>query len=482
MYSAVIVDDEKLVIESLRRSSVWLEEGFDVTGQAQNGIDALKLIADLKPDVVFTDIQMPGMNGLELMQNIDEAQEKPLFVIISGYSEFEYAQKAIALGAVGYCLKPFDPSEVRNILRSVRQKLNRSREEYLLQLSEILNETEPIDDTQLAGILKKMKLEITESSPLIAVTLIGQNVPLETGSLHHVLFRTGARKRVLLVKESMPDQCLEFFRQIPKDNIDGIGLSKPIRTPGQLVDALVESELAAHQYFIYGKGYISLEINDTTDKIKGIISEFSEGIKRKDITELDDIFDKVVKALISENGHIKHAHILYICVMGHLFGKFSEDDGFVFTYQQMAYYYGDFGKMLRELKNSIIKRLQESENDEPVDNGGIIDEAIRIIKTYFYKDISIQSIARDFHINPSYFCSLFKKKTGTNFTAYLNKCRIAYAASLLKESSLPIGEIAEKAGYNNFYYFSKLFKSMMGVTPSRYRASESAKAKNPDGV
>lgn len=123
MYSVFLVDDEELVIKSLIASVDWASHGFIVAGYALCATDALLQIVDISPDVVFTDIRMPGMSGLELIKQLNDRSFPGLKIVISGYAEFALAQKAINYGAFGYCLKPFDETEIITFLKKAETVL-----------------------------------------------------------------------------------------------------------------------------------------------------------------------------------------------------------------------------------------------------------------------------------------------------------------------------------------------------------------------
>ena len=117
MYKVFIVDDEEYVIKSLIAQVDWTSYGFEIVGYSYDSSNAFDQICLLEPDLIFIDIRMPGMNGLELMKNLTETVKTALFIVISGYAEFAYAQKAINYGAFGYCLKPFDSGEIISYLQ-----------------------------------------------------------------------------------------------------------------------------------------------------------------------------------------------------------------------------------------------------------------------------------------------------------------------------------------------------------------------------
>lgn len=117
MFKVLIADDETLVIDSLKYGIEWEAYGCQVAGEASDGDEALEKILELMPDIAFVDIRMPGMSGLDVIQAADEKLARTQFIVVSGYSEFEYAKKAIDYGVIGYCLKPFDEEEIVRMLQ-----------------------------------------------------------------------------------------------------------------------------------------------------------------------------------------------------------------------------------------------------------------------------------------------------------------------------------------------------------------------------
>lgn len=123
MYTAVIIDDEKWVIKSLI-ALLQNQNYFEVIDEAYNGSTGLSLILDKKPDLAFVDIKMPGLGGLELLQAANLQGSQTVFIIISGHAEFAYVQKAMTQNAIGYCLKPFSPTEIQDTILRACEKLD----------------------------------------------------------------------------------------------------------------------------------------------------------------------------------------------------------------------------------------------------------------------------------------------------------------------------------------------------------------------
>ncbi|MEK4652691.1 response regulator [Niallia sp. FSL W8-0954] len=127
MKKVLIVDDEPVIREGLPYIIDWQEYGFEIVGAAQNGKEGIKLINEYQPDLVITDIRMPEMDGLEMIQTAQKRGETFYSIILSGYSEFTYAQKAIRLGTVSYLLKPIDEDELTDILLGIRKEVDKQK-------------------------------------------------------------------------------------------------------------------------------------------------------------------------------------------------------------------------------------------------------------------------------------------------------------------------------------------------------------------
>ena len=141
MLRVLIVDDEPLVRQLLKKIITWEEHGLTISGEASDVDDAMKIIRTEQPDVVFTDIMMPGTNGLEFTKMIGEFNPAIRVVLVSGYDEFEYANQGIKLGVFDYILKPIDRDVLAKIADSLREDIakERSREEEFAKIKDELN-------------------------------------------------------------------------------------------------------------------------------------------------------------------------------------------------------------------------------------------------------------------------------------------------------------------------------------------------------
>lgn len=136
MYRLVVIDDEYIVVEGIKAMIARQKLDYTVVGAAYDGIHGLEVVRQCNPDLVITDIRIPGMDGLSLIEAAQEDCPDTLFVVISGYTEFEYAQKALSLGVKGYIDKPISMEKLNHVLRSIEKERERNEEKYSERNSE----------------------------------------------------------------------------------------------------------------------------------------------------------------------------------------------------------------------------------------------------------------------------------------------------------------------------------------------------------
>lgn len=125
MFSAYLVDDEPLILSDMRASIPWFEHNFQLVGTSADPVAALAEIAEIRPDAVFTDIKMPGMDGLELIRRVKESGADCEFVILSAYDRFEYARRFIQLEGFDYLIKPVERTQLTDLMERLRTRLEK---------------------------------------------------------------------------------------------------------------------------------------------------------------------------------------------------------------------------------------------------------------------------------------------------------------------------------------------------------------------
>lgn len=469
MYKVLIVDDEPWVVESLKTAISWESHGFEIAGQASSGLTALALIKELEPDLVFTDIRMPEMGGLEVIKHASDGGARALFVVVSGHAEFAYAQKALNYGALGYCLKPFDEAELIGFLNKAKKRLNQGRLILAEDLLDLLIDSTPEGLARLRNIFKEQGLDF-DAGPLRAAVVLGKSHFQLPEEIVHVEVKTGPLLRVLIFYQRQVSLVREFCQAPLTDLTRGIGISKAVENVNLLKDAIETATVLAYQYFITGqKGpHMADSLSFTQDQQP--LKMLREACANKDLPLLEKSFEELRRLCAASRYSIKNAFYIYNFSLSLVYRQEDDfQDAWIDSYRQLPDIFENAARMLAYLHDQIRDRLSDGSAVKVETHHAAVQEILEYVNHNFFKDISVADLSRMFFINPNYISQLFKKEVGSNFTEYLTRLRMNYACRLLKESKLSIEQIGEKCGYNDYFYFAKVFKREMGKTPTQYR-------------
>lgn len=470
MYKVFIVDDEELVIESLKASVDWKGCGYEVVGYAQSGEEAVEAVKEIQPDVVFSDIRMPGMNGLELKKRLDDAGISSKFIIVSGLAEFALAQKAIQNGISGYCLKPFDEMELMGYLIKIKRELDAR---HLLPEGEILDLIEsgtPEANSRLRRELAFAGIDGSGKDDLrIMLTVRRDRLPIHEQT-PCLTVRIGYRKFIYVMADRDAAQLMTLFASESRHFLKGIGFSKRGIDTAGFTQAIQDAELQAYQYFTLAEIFTWEESWKTND-MKSAFAVPTDGNNQTFIAHMDSLLSMFQSGLLN----IRHALLLYNDCITQLSRKGMEsDDLYLYSFEQLADQFEDVRAMIDYLKG-LFRGEQTDQQHVSMQSGRIhtFSAILEYINEHFGEDITIQGLSKLFNLNSNYISQLFRKELDKTFTEHLTGLRMKRASELLRTTSIPINDIADQVGYQDYFYFSKMFKKMMGIPPRSYRYNQS---------
>lgn len=519
MISVIIVDDEVLIREGLKMTIPWQEYGFEIVGEAENGEEAFELYQKLRPDVVISDIRMADMSGLELLNKIREISQTTEFVIISGYSSFDYAQEAIADNVFAYILKPFKDDEIIDVMERLKKKINRERN---------LNEKKTIMQEDILGILlhesmtapqevdrvcAEQGINIPKSNYIVAALQIDKvselsnlnnittvflktiNYIISLEEYYIMYSRIDKANIIMAIFTDEPDYLRiyemllsiknRFFSLTEKTITIGVSgffhkISMLSRAYNQATTALSQKTFMGNDRII---DYIEISSagNETLvlseNVLKGIIENIKNGVDNEKIIEpLEEYFCglksvgklniEAVKSSITELAIlILHLIVKNEQTMESLFGRVLLP---VVEIQNM--------ELISEIKEYIYYIIDKARNHSDVSKIYSYSAAVRKIVLYmmenYAKAITAESVAQEFYMSPYHLMHIFKKETGKTFNEYLSEYRINIAQELLKTGKYRVYEVAYLVGYKNARHFSKKFKNITGKSPSDNKGAE----------
>ena len=532
MLKVVIVDDEPMICSLIKNLVDWEELGYKIIGTAFTGIDALEVILASHPDVVITDIRMPGYDGLELIRRTKEAGLEPEFIMISGFRQFEYAQTAMKYGVKYYLLKPIEEDKVVEIMEEIRSGIEerlreagyqRSLEKQIAEgkdrmkrrfLSSMVYENSfmqgpssrdsvnrefstSFSEGCYRAVYVKVDVETDEEkylhtvlehvSLLIAdeLSFAKEQVSIETHSGVISLFNYSAEqedmvREVIVRIDEKADAFLEQFEGFHAVVGAGIRTSDFYRSR-----ECIQSAIDAIKYRIRIKDRVIFF--DAYSFRPYHVSDFITPQKKQDFLAKARACDhqSIEEMLYRDFHEIRRAAPEYSPVC--YFDVFSAYMELLQALCREHDYYDDgmkavFADMNQEMDSvtsaeSLLKIVLKTAKgcleriEESRRNRSI--RPVRTLKEYIeanYQDeISLNRLADLVNLNASYVSSMFKKETGKTYSEYLTDVRIRKAKDLLVETGDSIGMIAEKTGYHDARYFSKQFSRIVGLKPFEYR-------------
>ncbi len=530
MVRLLIAEDEYIVRQGIINSIDWESLGVEVCGEAENGAVALEMAKRLKPHIVLTDIRMPVMDGLEFVSNLKISQPNIKVIVFSGYDDFSYALRAIRLGVNEYLLKPINVDEIIRIITGLKnniveklsqlskkyyadplhpQRLPQVQFIYLIRLfSSVSVGREAVDHAASFGINlpgPEYKVIVADIDDYILQDEHWTENERETmkAAIMNIIddvfngmweptvcYGKGWELIILLsgesisgdVVESLCNQVLEFVRKFMSISLT-IGIGSNCSEVDELGRSYNEARLATKNKSVAGKNkiYKYSDIENRNNNVSLIASfgyekDLNAAVRKFDTDSvklaLERIFSKYddnalnyemikvecVKLLVSVAGIIEDIGINVNRVYGGYFNPVEKIDK-LDTVEECSNY----------VKNEILKLMDLVVKEKNENYRIIVKESIDYIKKNYTKDITLEEVARELFITPSYLSRVFKKETDVNFVTWINRYRVDRAKELLKNLSLKTYHIAEMVGYHDYRYFNINFKKYTGLTAKEYR-------------
>jgi len=508
----LIVDDEPIICRGLKETIQWEQYDIEIVGTACDGRQAVEFIQS-QPyvDIVITDIRMPNMDGLELASYIYENHSSIRIIIISGYDDFEYAQKAIKLGVKDYLLKPVDIDELVNKVSKITSEIEteKRKNKQLLQsqLKTMVMQQIAHKPLKFEDIQKYKEIKIYPFVSLLKD--YGHQVrQLATDDINEL-----KRRWMSFIEKTVQNDCrFDCFSFFAEENIllTCIFSDESKINVMDLVDRL-QDNLTKENYsllLIFSDGFVEIgSMEKKYTKLKSALSYMilenresiilsSQNTIKQEYREYPFDLEKKLINTIFSNEKSDFTALTDTLFTYFIDQKFSLEEAvqvcteivrkMIIHYESLVekgpmyfklnylepiniYTYNSY-QVLKELLDedlaTFINQLGLKRADP---NDWIIQRAKEYISKYYKTNIKANEVADAVNISPNYFSTLFKLKTGKSFTNYVNDLRIREAKTLLAETPFRISEIAKIVGFQEYKYFVEVFKRHTRMTPSEYR-------------
>lgn len=529
MYRILIADDEGIMLLSMQTMIQKNCGELCEVYTAKTGRVVADMAENIRPDIIFMDIQMPGMNGIEAMQIIRKANKTVLFIVITAYNKFDYAKDSIEIGVFDFLTKPVSKDNFLKTLHAAMSQVDLERKNRIanLRIREKLETVVPIIESGFINNLLlhssegtesdcynyRELLEIREEDAYVILLQFGEDY--ENGELTNpVGMSMRAQKFYPILRQLVKKhfECMvgglmgnKVILMVPEAS-EIESYEERIKIIAQARKLLHDLEAQIDARFRIGIGY-KYRINLLNQSYQEAFRALQEGEGRvvhvgdmpirgefeEDYPEDNEllIFQMILKGEVG--GAREQATLFFNWMTDHYpdymdsiklkvlelvmraeknaFWNGGLNYGFLYRkdYLPDMLQYKSFDEIRSWWLNKVTELAKNMSNRKKNQSQSIVAKAISYLDKNFNKDISLDEVSREVNINPYYFSKRFKEETGVNFIDYLTGMRIRKAKELLENPELSIKEICTRSGYSDPNYFSRIFKKIENVTPSEYR-------------
>lgn len=522
MFNIVVADDDKIIRKGLIKIIENNTTEFKVIGEASNGARALEIIADLKPDILITDIKMPVMDGVELVNKISEMNLNINTIVLSGFDDYKYVRETLKGGAVDYILKPIDNKAMFELLNKIKEDIEHKKKEKIKinNFKELVTESEKVlREKFLMDILCKSSLTEEDISHfnelnmeasqrfLIAVVSFDMlyNYKNEVSNTVNRLVETFKEKvyssianneyqvvvgdknnEIVLLYESavynsIKSSLHEMQNFYAEDITFTVGIGKEFKNLADILTAYKQAISAVDYRFYRGnnKVYEYEEINNeaineiNNNELEILTNALINSIQICSTEKVRGINSKIFDYVLQFNieplklRKIMSNLIIKLCANEQDFQEALDENvgGDVISYIENI---NTFSELQIYMMNLLIRVTGVMKNIRTERGKKSIERAKIYIQEHYSEDITLKMVAEHVFLNANYFSKLFKDEVDKNFIDYLIETRITAAKELLKTPGIKVYEVAQSIGYEEVVSFNRAFKKVVGVSPKEY--------------
>lgn len=458
MLQVLLVDDEPAVTESLLRSINWAALDLKVASVVASGSQALNYMESNPVDIVITDIRMSDMDGLSLCRHVSRINPHIQSIIISGYAEFSYAQKALSYSVIGYCLKPIEYTELTHYLQIAIQKLSQyTPNSNFDNLLDAIHQGKP----------EKIEQELRNYgfySKLYYLAVSSSKTPVCRSNQKILAFQLGHKRFAYLFEHPIDPEY--FTRNFSKSQCKGFSYCLNPVDISDFASILNKLNNAAFSYFFDPQTVVNTQLSGP--KRVPLFPEIKKAVTSQDTPLILSMLYQL-KTYPATSFTISSVWNLYeLLANSEGYSSFIAVDD-VYNAQQLVSHFGSFSSML----DALLERFEQTQLDPSlkISNTTFLN-IIKFIDSNLAKNCSLQKLSAEMNMSANYLGQIFKRETGKSFTQYVTEQRIDHAKTMLTQKDMSISDIAVASGFNDYFYFLKTFKRITGVTPKQYRQNK----------
>ena len=490
MYRVIVADDEPIALEHISSIIEKKCTQYEVAATAEDGKDALEKVVRLHPDLLITDIKMPLMSGIELASVIHEEYPDTCTLIVSGYSDFEYARNAMQSGVCDYILKPVIPSAMAKSLEQIARKISRNRYEKRSRIIQKLcggRECDPakvrqffVYDSYYCAIIRRNGL------PRRFVAGSAMETFSEATESYTVYGRDEMEQLYIIPEILLNGKCISAYiiGLSQKMHVDTdymtIVYDRETCTVDELQSRIMRLYHTLDAVSVVGMDQmIGLDGNSETAKIeydhkaiREVMNNLEHMLKNQRIAQLKKELQRLYLQWCFEKKPQMWMEYVTRQIL-FLLRKYEESSQSESECEYMledAFFYATTSEeLMNSLFDILFRYIKTTPANAKVDSPEFVDSIEQYLKEHLSENLSLKNVSKEFGISQTYLGKLIRKYRDDSFSHYLTKIRMEKATSLMRERpEMYIKDIAEMVGYSDQLYFSRIFRSYMGMCPSDY--------------
>lgn len=529
MLKVLIADDEKKVCRLIHMLCDWDALGMEIVGDAYNGIEALEMAKQHTPDILITDVRMPGCDGIELIEQVRELLPSIEILIVSGYADFKYAQSALRFGVSDYLLKPIKKNELEATLgklgeRCLQEQARKKANVQLMRFIENDNQRKRCSffpDVLLAGQKKPIADRETLNREYGYHFVQGvYRVLILKADYDPDRYSPQAVQKIMenmneILRSALEGSCSEFelwqdrdlsymicnyteedshlFRKAVRTAVDRIGMKRfqlwsarysvamgpAVKETGKLYDSLNGAMDAIKERLLEGcEKLLEPLYAKAPGEYSDLANDFKASWERGMASADEKIIKEAVEALkagMLSRKNVSGRDLLSVVnslglflISGSSMAEENQNEK-IDDFLRRCSLCSDPDQLfeaLEMLAQGILEAVRKQNEEE---TSRPIRQAKQYILNHYTEPITLEMVAERARFSSSYFSNLFKRETGTGFNEYVTKLRIERAKELLKNTGKNVKDVCTEVGYSDLKHFTAVFRKYTGLKPGEFR-------------
>ncbi len=529
-YQVLVADDEYWIREKFRSIIKWEEYGLEFMEPVENGEEVLKCCQENTPDILITDINMPFINGVDLIRQIQEKYPEIICFVVSGYDDFEYVKDSLMAGAINYLLKPVSKIDLVAALSAALEKIGKREKD----LEQILKTSALIQDREMSLLVEKEPVLFAPtmivtgsmenagySMMLIKIHNLAAIMEANHYDMNAISYHIKSR-----IRELAGNEKLLVFNYIFRSNefiiVTNLEVESQQHLATQIIaeaknkwDSIVTIAVSEHAYTMdsLNEAYLqSVSVLMTRPYCRESVVIFYNKEKEKTGKNVDSPMtsehemrikslikngnERALQSLVGEEiglARIEQEKWEYLKVrqtvkrICNIFMEAAQQQNenqennfdLVLELEHMAEITDrsvekmDMDRLLELLEEFVRIVLSQQKKSDSGSTREIMQQAVNFVDQYYYEELSLSALSEKFGIDSSYFSKMFKAQTGENLMLYIAHKRIERAKQLMKQGNTNLTEIAYLVGYDDYTYFNRVFRKCEGMSPRDFQKSAS---------